>query len=335
MLDLDDIQDAGAIVYADMPATPQYRWPILEAICGCELWVKHENHSPIGCFKLRGGLAYMDWFVKNFGGDIGVVAPTRGNHGQSVARAAGKYGREATIVVPEGNSPDKNAAMAAWGARVVVEGQDYQQSREYAMSLEQSTGVHMIRSFTPQLLRGIATYPMEMFNAISDVDVVYVPIGMGSGVSATLLVRDLLGLTTDVVGVVADGAPAYALSFEQGRRVATDAADTVADGLACRAPDEGVVDLLVKRAARVVRVTDEEILDACALYLVATHNLAEGAGAAALAAVFKDRARLRGKRVAVVLSGGNLDSGLLSQVVGRVGRWATWSQDAFEVSGRG
>ncbi len=330
MLDLDDIRDAAAIVYADMPATPQYRWPILEAICGCELWVKHENHTPIGCFKLRGGLAYMDWFVKNFGDKVGVIAPTRGNHGQSVARAAGRYGRDATIVVPEGNSPDKNAAMAAWGADVLVKGQDYQQAREHAIALEQSTGVHMIRSFTPQLLRGVATYPLEMFDAISDVDIVYVPIGMGSGMSATLLVRDLLGLTTEVVGVVADGAPAYALSFDQGRRVCTDTAETVADGLACRAPDEGVVDLLVKRAARVVRVTDDEILDACALYLVGTHNLVEGAGAAALAAVFKDRTRLRGKRVAVVLSGGNLDSGLFDRVTSRVGRWAKWFQPVSE-----
>jgi len=330
VLSLDDIRDATAIVYADMPATPQYRWPILEAICGCELWVKHENHTPIGCFKLRGGLAYMDWFVKNFGDKVGVIAPTRGNHGQSVARAAGKYGRDATIVVPEGNSPDKNAAMAAWGADVLVKGQDYQQAREHAIALEQSTGVHMVRSFTPQLLRGVATYPLEMFDAISDVDVVYVPIGMGSGMSATLLVRDLLGLTAEVVGVVADGAPAYALSFDQGRRVCTDTAETVADGLACRAPDEGVVDLLVRRAARVVRVTDDEILDACALYLVGTHNLVEGAGAAALAAVFKDRARLRGKRVAVVLSGGNLDSGLFDRVTSRVRRWAKWFQPVSE-----
>ncbi|MBY8824145.1 threonine dehydratase [Sphingomonas colocasiae] len=329
MIGLDDIRDASAIVYADMPATPQYRWPILEAICGCELWVKHENHSPIGCFKLRGGLAYMDWFVRNSADGIGVIAPTRGNHGQSVARAAGKYGRSSTIIVPEGNSPDKNVAMAAWGARVVVKGQDYQQAREHAISLEQSTGVHMIRSFTPQLLRGIATYPLEMFSAISDVDVVYVPIGMGSGISATLLVRDLLGLTTEVIGVVADGAPAYALSFEQGGRVSTDTAETVADGLACRTPDEGVVDLLVRRAERVVRVTDDEILDACALYLAATHNLVEGAGAAALAAVFKDRDRLRGKRVAIVLSGGNLDSGLFSPVIARVERWVKRAQQVF------
>lgn len=308
---MDEIEAAAKIVYAHMPATPQYRWPELAAELGCEVWVKHENHSPIGCFKLRGGLTYVDHLAREGLAPHGLIAPTRGNHGQSIAYASRLYGLPARIVVPLGNGLEKNAAMRAHGAILIEHGDDYQQAREHALDLEREEGLHMVRSFTPQLLRGVATYPLELFRHVPDLDYVYVPVGMGSGLSATLLTRDLLGLRTKVIGVVADGAPAYALSFEAGKVVTTATAETVADGLACRTPDPGVVDLVSRRAERIVRVGDDEMLAAAALYLRTTHNLVECAGAAPLAALAKERELMRGKKVAVIASGGNLDSAIL------------------------
>jgi threonine dehydratase len=312
---LDEVESAMRIVYAHTAPSPQYCWPILSQMLGCELWVKHENHSPIGCFKLRGGLTYLSHLKDNVLASRGIVAPTRGNHGQSIAYASRIYGISATIVVPFGNDAEKNSAMRAHGARLIEHGDDYQAAREYALELEEHEGKHMVRSFTPQLLRGVATYPLELLRGVRDLDAVYIQIGMGSGVSAMLLVRDLLALGTDVIGVVADGAPSYALSFEQGKAVSTATAETVADGLACRSPDPGVVDLLHRRAARVVRVTDQEIMHAVALYMKTTHNLIEPAGAASLAALWKERETMRGKKVAVIATGGNLDTSLLPEVL--------------------
>ena len=294
-----------------MPATPQYRWPVLSEELGCDVWVKHENHSPIGCFKLRGGLTYLSYLAEGGLAPNGVIAPTRGNHGQSIAYAARLFGLPAYIIVPHGNGPEKNTAMRAHGAILIEHGDDYQQAREYAIGLEQTRGLHMVRSFTPQLLRGVATYPLELLRAVPDLDTVYVPIGMGSGICATLMARDLLGSRTRVVGVVADSAPSYALSFEAGRVVQTETADTVADGLACRSPDPGATQLICDRAERIVRVTDDEILAAAATMLRTTHNLVEGAGAAALAALTKEKAMMRGRKVAIIASGGNLDTSLL------------------------
>lgn len=315
ILNLDDIEAAARIIYAHMPATPQHHWPLLGEALGCEVWVKHENHSPIGCFKLRGGLSYLSYLAEAGLAPNGVIAPTRGNHGQSIAYASRLFGLPAYIVVPHGNGPEKNAAMRAHGAILIEHGDDYQQAREFAIGLEQSKGLHMVRSFTPQLLRGVATYPLELLRSVEDLDAIYVPIGMGSGICATLLARDLLGAHTQVIGVVADGAPSYALSFEAGHVVTTDTAETVADGLACRSPDPGATKLICERAERIVRVTDEEILAAAALMLRATHNLVEGAGAAALAALTKEREMMRGKKVAVIASGGNLDTSLLPRLL--------------------
>lgn len=318
MLSLADIESAADLVYAHIPPTPQYRWPLLSGEIGCEIWVKHENHSPIGCFKLRGGLAYLDHLARQGLAPNGVVAPTRGNHGQSIAYAAGVYGLPSYVVVPFGNGPEKNAAMRAHGAILIEHGTDYQDAREHALALEESEGLHMVRSFTPWLLRGVATYPLELLRAVPDLDAVYVPIGMGSGISANLLTRDLLGSRTQVIGVVADAAPAYALSFEAGEVVRTESAETIADGLACRSPDPGVVALINSRAERVVRVSDDEMVDAAALMMRTTHNLVEFAGAAALAGLVREREAMRGRKVAVIVTGGNLDSVFLPRLVTRL-----------------
>ena len=317
ILRIEDIEQASSIVYSHLLPTPQYSWPLLRELIGCDVWVKHENHTPIGCFKLRGGLTYLEHLAREKLAPNGVIAPTRGNHGQSIAYASRIYGLPAYIVVPRGNGAEKNAAMRAHGGILVEHGSDYQQAREHALQLEQEKGLHMVRSFTPQLLRGVATYPMELLRGVPDLDYVYVPIGMGSGISATLLVRDLINSRAKIIGVVADGAPSYALSFAAGKVVPTETAETVADGLACRSPDPGAVDLINRRAERVVRVTDDEILTAAATFLRTTHNLVESAGAAPLAALMKERARMRGKKVAVIASGGNLDTALLPLVLQR------------------
>lgn len=311
MLTLEQIETASRTVYRHMAPTPLYRWPLLTAATGAEVWVKHENHSPIGCFKLRGGLTYIESLMQLTDPPKGVIAPTRGNHGQSISYASRVFGLPAYIVVPHGNSPEKNAAMQAHGGILIEHGYDYQESREFAIAKAEREGLHMVRSFTPQLLRGVATYPLEILRAEAELDAIYVPIGMGSGISATLLTRDLLNSRTKVIGVVADTAPSYALSFEAGKVVPTATADTIADGLACRTPDPGVVELVHKRAERIVRVSDQEMLDAVALLLRTTHNLAECSGAAALAALCQERDRMKNRRVAVILSGGNLDSSLL------------------------
>ncbi len=298
-----------------VPPTPQYCWPLLSWRLGAELWVKHENHTPIGAFKLRGGLVYLDELKRREPQLRGVITATRGNHGQSVAYAAARVGLAATVVVPHGNSVEKNRAMAAFGARLIEEGHDFQAAYEYAVELAGRQGLHIVRTFDPMLVRGVASYGLELFRALPDLDTVYVPIGQGSGISGVITAREALGRTAEIVGVAAAEAPAYALSIAAGRPVATNSADTIADGLAVRVPDAAALDIIGRHAARIVTVSEAEIRRAMRILYTDTHNLAEGAGAAALAAALQERDRLQGRRVAVIQSGGNIDRALFAQVL--------------------
>jgi len=305
---LAELQTASRLVSAHVPPTPQYRWPLLCKRAGTEVWVKHENHTPVGAFKVRGGIVYAEHLRRDEPDVTGVVAATRGNHGQSVAFAAGQAGLKAVIVVPRGNSVEKNAAMQALGAELVEHGHDFQAAYEHAVELAKERRLHMFPSFHPALIQGVGTYALELFSAVPRLDTVYVPIGLGSGICGVMAARDALGLKTKIVGVVAENAPAYALSFAAGKPVSTNSADTMADGLACRVPIAAAVAAINKGAARVVSVSDEEIKRAMAAIFADTHNVAEGAGAAALAALLKERIQMAGKRVGLVLSGGNVDT---------------------------
>ncbi len=307
MTDLAALEDAVELVHAVIQPTAQICWPLLSERCDAEVWVKHENHTPIGAFKVRGGLLYTDHLTKSEPGVTGVIAATRGNHGQSVAFAAWRMGLEAVIVVPHGNSAEKNAAMRALGAELVEHGHDFQAALEYARGLAEERGLHMFPSFHPLLVRGVASYALEFFHAVPELDTVYVPIGMGSGISGVIAARDALGLKTKVTGVVSGNAPTYALSFAQGEPVSTNSADTMADGLACRVPVKEAVETINHGAERVVTVSDDEIRAAMRHYFTDTHNVAEGAGAAPLAALLKERDKIAGRRVGLVLSGGNVD----------------------------
>jgi threonine dehydratase len=315
MDDLAMLEAAAELVHRVVLPTPQYCWPLLSRRVGAELWVKHENNTPIGAFKLRGGLVYLDELKRREPQILGVVTATRGNHGQSIAYAAARLGLAATIVVPHGNSVEKNRAMAAFGARLVEEGHDFQAAYEYAAGLAERGGLHLVRSYDPLLVRGVASYGLELFRAVPDLDVVYVPIGQGSGISGVIAAREALGRTAEIVGVVAAEAPAYALSVAAGRPVATNSADTIADGLAVRVPDAAALAVIRRGAARIVTVSEAEIRRAMRIMFTDTHNLAEGAGAAALAAALKERGRLGGKRVAVIQTGGNIDRALFTQVL--------------------
>jgi len=314
-----DLAAAAEIVYAHMPPTPQYRWPLLGKRTGTEVWVKHENHTPIGAFKVRGGLNFMTRLKRDQPDCPGVITATRGNHGQSVALAASKVGISATILVPHGNNPEKNAAMEAFGCTLIEHGEDFQEAREFAGGLAEEKGLHMIPPFHPHLVAGVGCYSIEFLSAVDDLDTVYVPIGMGSGISGMISARDALGKTTEVVGVVAENAPSYALSFEAGRCVSTNSADTMADGLACRVPDESAFEIIMGGAARIVTVSEEEMMAAMVHYFTDTHNVAEGAGAAPLAALMKERDQMAGKRVGLILSGGNADRALFHDVLAQQG----------------
>ncbi|MBO6782368.1 MAG: threonine dehydratase [Alphaproteobacteria bacterium] len=311
-----DIETAADTVYAAMPPTPQYVWPLVCEAAGTTVWVKHENHTPTGAFKVRGGLVYMAHLRATRPDVRGVIAATRGNHGQSIAFGARANGIAATIVVPEGNSTEKNAAMRAFGADLIEHGHDFQASLEYAEGLAGERGLEMVPSYAMDLVPGIATYGMELFAAAPDIEVLYVPIGLGSGITGCIAAREALGLATEIVGVVAENAPAYALSFANGEAVSTNSADTFADGLACRVPAADAVPVVCEYAARVITVSEEEIRAAMRLYYSATHNLAEGAGAAALAGLMQERGTLKGRAAGVVLSGGNIDRALYRDIIG-------------------
>lgn len=314
MLTHADLDRAQSIVYAAMPPTPQYAWPLLAEATQCECWVKHENHTPVGAFKVRGGLVHMR-LRKERGEATGVITATRGNHGQSIPFAAKREGVEATVVVPQGNSIEKNEAMRALGCTLIEAGADFDEAREIAARLAKERGLDMVASFHPELVIGVATYAHELFAAAGALDAVYVPIGLGSGICAVIAVRDLLGLKTKVIGVVAEKANAYALSFAQGSVVPTNSALSFADGMAVRVPHPEAVAIIAKGADRIVEVGEDEIADAMRLYYRATHNVAEGAGAAALAALTKEQARMKGQRVGLILSGGNIDSNKFAQVL--------------------
>lgn len=311
MFTLEELDAARAIVADTMAPTPQYRWPLLDQAAGCPVWVKHENHTPTGAFKVRGGLVHMRR-RREAGTTGGVISATRGNHGQSIAFAALREGIAATIVVPHGNSVEKNAAMRALGAELVEAGRDFDEARGVADQLAEERGLDFVPSFHPDLVIGVATYAYELLTAVPDLEVVYVPIGLGSGICAVIGVRDLLGLTTKVVGVVAAGAPAYAQSFAARRVISTESVQSFADGVAVGTPDPIALGIILDGAERVVTVTDDEIAEATRLLFAATHNTAEGAGAAALAALLQERPDVR---AGVILSGGNIDTAMFATIL--------------------
>jgi threonine dehydratase len=314
LFDLAGLADATATVRKHLPPTPQYAWPLVGEAVGAEVWVKHENHTRTAAFKIRGGLVLQET-LRRAGDTSPIVTPTRGNHGQSLALSSQLHGRPVTIVVPEGNDADQNAAMQAFGAELIVHGLDYQAALEHAEALAAERGALAVPPFHPELVRGVATYAKELFDAAGELDAVYVPIGMGSGVCGTAIVRDLLGLRTRVVGVVAAGAPAYALSFEAGHVVETPSVDTFADGVATRKPDPAALEIIRQGVEQVLQVTDDEIAAAMRLIYRATHNVAEGAGAVALAGLLQQRERHRGERVGVILTGGNISADRLVRLL--------------------
>jgi threonine dehydratase len=312
----DDIEQAAHQVYQVMPATAQYPWPLLAERLGCTVWVKHENHTPTGAFKVRGGITFMHWLKQTHPTAKGIVTATRGNHGQSLALAARALGLRALIVVPEGNSVEKNQAMRGFGGEVVEWGRDFDEAREEAARLAQTHGLYLVPPFHTELVKGVATYALELFMAAPDLDTVYVPIGCGSGICGVIAARDALGLKTQVVGVVSTEAAAAKLSFDARAICETATANTFADGLAVRKPVPEAFAIYSAAAARIVSVGEEQIAEAMRVYYTDTHNLAEGAGAAALAALIQEREAMAGKRVGVILSGGNVDRAVYASVIG-------------------
>jgi threonine dehydratase len=310
-----DVETALPIVRAVMSPTPQYAWPLLCARVGAEVFVKHENHTPIGAFKLRGGLVYVERLKRERHHIKGIVSATRGNHGQSLAFAAHRAGLPVAIVVPRGNSIEKNAAMCGFGAELIEYGQDFDEAKEHAAEIAAQRRYEFVPSFHRDLVIGVATYAHELFAAVADLDTVYVPIGLGSGISGVIGMRDVLGLKTKIVGVVAKRANAYAMSFTAGHAVTTNSAFTFADGMAVRVPDDAALAIVKHGAERIIEVSDDEIADAIRIYFSDTHTLAEGAGAAALAALMKERDRMRGRRIGLVLSGQNIDRAWMRDVL--------------------
>ena len=312
-----DLDAAAAIVYQAMPPTPQYSWPLLNDALGAQAWIKHENHTPLGAFKARGGLVYMDALMRREPHLRGVLAATRGNHGQSVAFAAQRHGIKATIVVPRGNSVEKNAATRGLGAHLIEHGADFHECREFAYKLAATEELHMVPSWHPDLVAGVASGWLELFRAQPGLDLVIVPVGQGTGICAAIAARQALGHKTKIIGVVSSHAPAYQLSFQQRRSVAAPVSTVIADGLACRQPDPGSLDAIMEFADDIVAVTDDEVARAMRLYFRATHNLAEGAGAAALAAAMqlKDTARIKGRTIGLPLTGGNVDAELFRHIL--------------------
>jgi threonine dehydratase len=316
LFSLPELEHAARLVGTVVPPTPQIAWPLLAERTGVDVVVKHENHTPIGAFKVRGGLVYMDWLTREGGRIGGVITATRGNHGQSIALAARRAGIRCVIVVPEGNSVEKNAAMRAFGAELVVHGADFDAAKDHAGVIAQREGLHFLPSFHKLLVMGVATYALELFRAVPKLHTVYVPIGLGSGICGVITARDLLGLETEVVGVVSEHADAYARSFEAGRVETTPSALTFADGMAVRQPNAEALAIIKTGAARILRLSEHEIAEAIRVYYTDTHNLAEGAGAAPLAGLMREREAMRGKRVGVILCGSNIDRPLFQTVLG-------------------
>jgi threonine dehydratase len=315
MFNLDQLERAHAVVGAAMPPTPAHRWPLLSERLGADVTVKHENHTPTGAFKVRGGLVYVDRLKRERPHITGLISATTGNHGQSLAFAGRRYGVPVTILVPHGNSIEKNRAMRGFAANLVEHGEDFQSAREEAERRAELEGFEFVPSFNPDIVLGVATYALELLRTAPNLDVLYVPIGLGSGICGCILARDLLGLKTEIVGVQSTEAPSYALSFAAGTVVTTASNKTLADGMATRVPDADALAIIRKGASRIVQVTDGEVGAAIRAFWTDTHNLAEGAGAAALAAALQEKAKLRGKRVGLILSGGNIDFDLFNRWV--------------------
>ena len=314
---LDEIREAQRLIYELMQPTPQISWPLLNQLLEAQVWVKHENHTPIGAFKARTAVIYAAELFKRSNGIMGLITATRGNHGQSVALAGKRFNVPVTIVVPHGNSTEKNAAMRGQGANLIEFGSDFQDAREHAQKLAAEHGLHFIPPYHRDFLKGVATYWLELFEAVPDLDFAYVPIGMGSGICAGCAVRNGMNLKTKLVGVVSEGAQANALSFAAGKPVSAPVTTKIADGIALRIPDEEALEIMLKNVDHVVTVSDEEVREAMRTYFTSTHNVAEGAGAAALAAALKEKETLRGKRVALVLTGGNVDRDVFAEVLAR------------------
>jgi len=317
-LPLEELRAAADLVHAVLPPTPQYRWSLLEqALPACaEVWVKHENHTPLGAFKVRGGLVYVDRLLRSGARPSGLVSATRGNHGQSMGFAARRAGLPVTIFVPHGNSREKNAAMRALGVELVEHGDDFQAAAEASARHADTHGGHRVPSYHRDLVAGVASYALELFDAAGPLDTVYVPIGMGSGASGLVAARDALGLSTRIVGVVSAHAPAYALSLAAGHVVTHPAGTALADGMACSTPDPVALSVLSAGLADIVRVSDDEVAAAMRLLFETTHQVAEGAGAAALAGAWQQHERLGGQRVGLILSGGNIDREAYARVIG-------------------
>jgi threonine dehydratase len=315
MFDRESIEAARRTVGAVFAPTPQQTWPLLNQRVGADVWVKHENHTPVGAFKVRGGLTYFEGLRAREPDCRGVVSATRGNHGQSVGFAARRHGLPATIVVPRGNSVEKNAAMRALGVELIEHGDDFQAAREHAAELAQRHGWHMVPSYHDDLVRGVATYWVEFFEAVAP-DVVFVPIGQGSGICACAAARRHVGVKTRIVGVVSSLAPAYQLSFRAGRSIEAPVTTLLADGMACRLPDTNALAVIAREVDDVIAVGDDEVASAMCALFADTHNVAEGAGAASLAAALQQRERWAGRRIGVTISGGNVDSELFAKVLG-------------------
>lgn len=313
---LSEIEAAATLIHPYINATPTHRWPLLEQGLGCELWLKHENHTPVGAFKIRGGLVYLDELKRRQPDVRGVIAATTGNHGQSIAFAARQNGLRAVIVVPHGNNPEKNNAMRSLGAELVEHGREFQEALEFSRELAAKEGLHAIPSFHPWLVRGVATYALEMFRSMPEPDVVFVPIGLGSGFCGIAAAREALGLKTQIIGVVSAHAPAYALSFQQGQFVEQASTTHVAEGVACKTPNREALEHVAHHAHEVVMVNDDEALAAMREIIQATHNIAEGAGALAYAALKKQADQWQRKRVACVLTGGNASMEMLRKALG-------------------
>ena len=315
MFSLGDLEAAADLVHGFVPPTLTVDWPLLSQAVGAEVWVKHENHNPTGAFKVRGGVTFVDWLRRERPECRGICTATRGNHGQSQARAAVAAGLVAKVYVPRGNSVEKNAAMKGYGAELIEFGDDFDVARVEAMRVAELEGLQVVPPFHRELVRGVATYGLEMFRDAPPLDAVYVPIGCGSGICGVIAARDALGLETEVIGVVSDQADCALQSVQAGHLIETESARTFADGMAVRVPVQAAFDIYAEGASRIVAVSDEDVAEAIRLYYRATHNLAEGAGAAGLAALMSERDRMAGKRVGVVLSGGNIDAGVFATVL--------------------
>lgn len=314
-LKLYEIKDASELVWQHILPTPQIRWPLLNGLIGTEVWVKHENHTPIGAFKIRGGITFMDSLKKKYPTIQGVVTATRGNHGQSIARAASKAGLIAKIIVPRGNSKEKNAAMRAFGAELIEYGVDFDEAKLEADRISQNEQLAFIPPFHRDLMKGVSSYALELLTTTPDLHTIYSPIGCGSGICSLIATRDALGLKTRIVGVVSKNAPSLKLSFESKLMIPTNSAKTFADGIATRTPVSEAFEIYSKGAERIISVSEDEIAEAVRIYFKTTHNLAEGAGAAPLAALLQERDKMRGNSVGLVLTGGNIDTNWFQQIL--------------------